>query len=371
MKKISLPIRFLKSTFCFFILVLPFGCNDDLADLSNEKIIEDKAVVIYNSSNQGASASGRISDYVYNGFVTRDRLGDLYAFAAGNLSEFSITEPSTFKVGNGFNTSNEIFSADFNGDKKNDILYKDGSNLKMYYWNNVPGYYSYYRPGNGAIVFQNAFFSNYFVADFTGDGNSDLIVRNSSGVLFLYPWSNSLGFNQGYSGIQVGHGFNFTHFFVADWDSDGTADLICRDQVGTLKFYPCKNSTFYGNGGGNIIGNRFDFVNYYIGEFTGDNLPDLVGRTSSGDLKLYPFMNNTFIGNNGGRVIGSYFSANTFLCFGNFNSKPGFYDLLAINSSNNSVLHYQYNKSLRLITSASGPWSLRSYWGNGFFPGFY
>ena len=70
--------------------------------------------------------------------------------------------------------------------------------------------------------------TNYFVADWTGDGIPDLLVRNTSGDMLLFPFKNGTFYNAG-GPIKVGNGWNsITDYFVADWTGDGISDLACQ-----------------------------------------------------------------------------------------------------------------------------------------------
>lgn len=368
------PKKITKTMYLLICLGISFyGCKEDLEKPSSSKSNSEPAIIVYNQTNANTNSNGRIAGYLKNGFVNRDLSGNLNAFVATRINDnpFFIARAATFLVGNGFFSGqpniSDFLSGDFNGDGYTDLLcrFYDGT-LRMYFWDTESG--SYYRNYNGGIVLTNAYFSNYLVADFNGDNLSDLIVRDSNGVLYFYPWDNGLGFSTSIAGTQVGHGFNFTHFFVADWNGDGTADLICRDNAGTLRFYPFRYNTFYGNGGGTVVGNRFGFQDYFVGEFTGDNLPDLVGRLSNGNLLMYPFFYDTFIGNGGGRVIaGGITQPNVF--FGDWSGLTGFNDIIAI-TSNGRVDYYQYNIAGRQVTS--GRFGLAD-WGQyvGFLPGRY
>ncbi|WP_037678745.1 trypsin-like serine protease [Streptomyces griseus] len=77
--------------------------------------------------------------------------------------------------------------------------------------------------------------------DLSGDGKADLLVRNGSGVLYLYrgtqqqntPWS---------ARVQARTGFTFTSYVAnGDVTGDGIADLITRDASGNLWLYPGTN----------------------------------------------------------------------------------------------------------------------------------
>ena len=45
-------------------------------------------------------------------------------------------------------------------------------------------------------------------------------------------------------------------------------DLIVRDETGGLYLYPFRNDTFYNNGGGTQVGNGFNFTDYFVGNWT-------------------------------------------------------------------------------------------------------
>lgn len=351
-----------------FVISFLQGCNESSEEFqANEK--HAWPVIVYASDFERSNSAGRIQGYTKNGFVNRTSLGTLHAFAVGRglvTNPFFITPAANFQVGHEFTGIAQYFSADFNGDQMTDLLTRDqGGDFRMYYWNNAQK--TYYGNLNGAIVLQGTNFTNYLVGDFTGDRIADLLVRDFNGVLFLYPWDTTLGFNNPVAGTQVGHSFNFTHFFVADWNGDGTSDLICRNSSGSLLFFPCRNSTFYGQGGGTVVGNSFQFQDYFVGEFTGDNFPDLVGRFSNGNMHMYPFLRNTFIGNGGGRVIATITHPHVF--FGNWSQGTNFYDIVAVQTSGRAD-YFKYDIALRGVTEGTtgiANWSTYS----NFLPGLY
>jgi subtilisin family serine protease len=81
--------------------------------------------------------------------------------------------------------------------------------------------------------------------DFTGDGKSDLLARDSNGTLWTYP-----GTGTGLFGwrIKVGDGWNVMTAISAagDLTSDGKPDLTARDTNGTLWTYPGTGTGLFG-----------------------------------------------------------------------------------------------------------------------------
>jgi hypothetical protein len=46
--------------------------------------------------------------------------------------------------------------------------------------------------------------------------------------------------------VKVGNGWNsITDYFVADWTGDGIPDLLVRNSAGDMLLYPFINGTFY------------------------------------------------------------------------------------------------------------------------------
>ncbi|WP_347108772.1 VCBS repeat-containing protein [Paenarthrobacter sp. S56] len=90
----------------------------------------------------------------------------------------------------------------------------------------------------------NGFTAVFSPGDFTGDGNNDILARDSSGRLFLYEGTGDGGFR---AGRQIGSGWNGFTSIVApgDFNGDGNNDVLARDGSGNLYLYP-------GNGQGGL-----------------------------------------------------------------------------------------------------------------------
>ncbi|MBU7048099.1 MAG: hypothetical protein HXS54_16820, partial [Theionarchaea archaeon] len=84
-------------------------------------------------------------------------------------------------------------------------------------------------------------------------GTDDFVVRDSSGNMWLYQFTNET-FS---APVKVGNGWNFENYFVGNWTNDGTADLIVRKSNGEMWLYPFRNNTFYVPGYGKKVGENF------------------------------------------------------------------------------------------------------------------
>ncbi len=209
----------------------------------------------------------------------------------------------------------------------NDLITRDSSGkLWLYPGNGLGQFSSRTLIGSG----WNVFTAIIGVGDFNGDGHPDLVTRDTSGRLWMYPGNGSGGFK---SRVLIGTGWNVMSAIVSvgDFNGDGHNDFVTRDTSGRLWLYP-------GNGGGYfkthvLIGVGWNSMNAIVGvgDFNGDHHADFVTRDTSGRLWLYP-------GNGGGAFkthveIGSGWSGYTSIVGpGDFNG-DAHTDLLARDSS--------------------------------------
>ncbi|MFJ5301990.1 trypsin-like serine protease [Streptomyces sp. NPDC088350] len=127
------------------------------------------------------------------GDVTGDYLPDLVSVdSAGVLWIYPGKGNGTFgtpsRVGGGWSQYNVVVGkGDFTGDGKADLLARNKSTGALYLYKGAG------KSGSGAFAARvkvrtwasyNAFDA---VGDFTGDGKADLLIRNASGTLYVYP----------------------------------------------------------------------------------------------------------------------------------------------------------------------------------------
>jgi Domain of unknown function (DUF1906)/FG-GAP-like repeat len=176
------------------------------------------------------------------------------------------------------------------------------------------------------------------LGDFTGDGWSDLIARqSSSGLLYLYPGTSG-GFP---AMVQIGAGWNsmdsITRF--GDFNLDGREDVIARESAtGALWLYR-------GNGAGFPSRVKIGLRGWNgmreitpIGDFNGDGYPDLVAvETSTGNLYYYPGLGNSLAPR---LLLGTGWNAmDELVGIGDFN-RDGRVDLIARQSATGDLWFY-------------------------------
>ncbi|OSP09447.1 VCBS repeat domain-containing M23 family metallopeptidase [Microbacterium sp. LEMMJ01] len=122
--------------------------------------------------------------------------------------------------------------------------------------------------------------------DFNGDGNADILVARSDGVLEFYAGNGVGGFR---AANTPGSGwYSMRHVASgADFTGDGRQDLIGVSEGGVLTVYR-------GNGAGGFstphitYGGGWDAFHYLIaGDFDGDGRGDILAVTGTGALQLY------------------------------------------------------------------------------------
>ncbi|WP_432134107.1 trypsin-like serine protease [Streptomyces sp. bgisy154] len=166
----------------------------------------------------------------YQDYLIRTPDGSLYFFGFNGVDSYE-----TLRIGGGWNVmKNIVVPGDLSGDGLPDLLAQDNNgDLWMY-------------PGKG-----NGFFGTRIKAgwgwgaltifgkgDYTNDGKPDLLARDSSGTLWLYPGRGVGSWPLG-SRVKAGWGWNFNAYVTTgDVNGDGKADLVTRDGSGNLWLYP-------------------------------------------------------------------------------------------------------------------------------------
>jgi hypothetical protein len=251
----------------------PIRYNHRLAYLSSADVQVVSAV-------PGPAASAR------QNLIARDASGNLWQYQG--TGDASAPFLSRYKVGYGWGgydamTPMSVFHADGTGD----MVARDGSgNLWYYLGSGNPS--APYKPRVKAGYGWGGY-TMLGLGDVTGDGKPDLLARDSSGGLYVYPGTGSTTSPFG-PRVKAGYGWGgYTMANSGDTTGDGKPDLLARDSSGNLYVYPGSGDPTapfgprvkagYGWGGYTMVG---------PGDVNGDTKPDLVARDSSGNLYLYP-----------------------------------------------------------------------------------
>ncbi|BCW57856.1 hypothetical protein StoSoilB20_12030 [Arthrobacter sp. StoSoilB20] len=173
---------------------------------------------------------------------------------------------------------------DFNGDGDADVIARDTTGtLWLYPGNGQGGWLPRLQIGSG----WNSMSAITSGGDFNGDQSTDVMARDISGGLWLYPGNGRGGW---LPRTQIGSGWNAMSVIqgVKDFNGDGMSDVLARDNAGALWLYPgngkagwfARTQVGTGWGGMSLITSP--------GDLNGDNAADVLARDPAGSLWLYP-----------------------------------------------------------------------------------
>ncbi|MCC3779060.1 FG-GAP-like repeat-containing protein [Streptomyces sp. UNOB3_S3] len=135
-------------------------------------------------------------------------------------------------------------------------------------------------------------FTQTTAGDVTGDGIPDVIAADRKHDLYLWPGNTDVDDARHGDGTLAARprrltgGWEFTQTVAADFTGDGRTDLIAKDASDTLHLWP-------GNGDGTFgrprpLTGGWRFTQTTAGDVTGDGVPDLVAAGADGVLRVWP-----------------------------------------------------------------------------------
>ncbi|MBD0744928.1 hypothetical protein BG418_25095 [Streptomyces sp. CBMA152] len=127
-------------------------------------------------------------------------------------------------------------------------------------------------------------------ADFDRDGTADLLARDGRGNLYLWPGNQDIdapGHGDGTFGGRrlLTDGWNFTQTTTGDFNADGKIDLIAQDSAKNLYLWAGRgNGTFQRP---RLLTDGWNFTQTTAGDFNGDGKVDLIAQDSAKNLYLW------------------------------------------------------------------------------------
>ena len=178
-------------------------------------------------------------------------------------------------------------SADFNGDGKSDILWRDDDGT-VALWQM-----------NGAQLAINTSLglvgNEWHIdgsANFNGDGKNDILWRNDSGAVALWQMNGS----QIASNASLGSvGTEWHVVALADVGNDHRSDILWRNDNGTVALWQMNGTQVVSNTSFGVIGNDWHVVG--AGDFNGDGNNDILWRDDDGTVAIWQ-MNGASIQSN-------------------------------------------------------------------------
>ncbi|MGN7251144.1 FG-GAP-like repeat-containing protein [Arthrobacter sp. SAFR-014] len=215
------------------------------------------------------------------GLLARSSDGSLSFYAGNGAGAFR--EP--VRLGAGWGAFETIIGGhDFSGDGQTDVLVGTSAGTLALY------------PGTGGSRLAprvslgtgwNKYSQVWGAGDMTGDGRTDVLALTPQGQLFLHPGNGSGGFTAARllnSGWQT-----YSQIFSAgNIDGSGGPDIVARAADGRLWIYPS-------DGKGTLLARKLIGAGWQgftrilsPGDFTGDGKSDLMAQTPDSRLWVYP-----------------------------------------------------------------------------------
>ncbi len=193
--------------------------------------------------------------------------------------------------------------ADFNGDGKSDVLVRGVSG-----WNTTPVFFS---NGDGSLTYTddadptksifNAAGSQAFVGDFNGDGKTDVLVKGVSGwdttPVFFSNGDGTFRFSNATDPTKTLFNLASAETLVGDFDGDGKTDVIVRGISGwdtTPVFFSNGDGTFRFSNAADPTKTVFNTqgAQALIGDVNGDGKADVILKNGAGWSATPVFLSN-------------------------------------------------------------------------------
>ncbi|WP_052434105.1 FG-GAP-like repeat-containing protein [Streptacidiphilus melanogenes] len=221
----------------------------------------------------GITAQG--SDHVITAFCSSDMHG-CFNGGVGSISD----------IDQQFNLV--LAAGDMNGDGSPDLLIRSKSGALYRFWGLGVGVVELNSSKKTLLgTGWNQYTRILAPGDLTGDGITDVVGIDRSGVMWLHPGTANGGLG---SRVRVGSGWNSFNLVAGHGDltGDGIADLVARDSGGHLW-------TFVGNGHGGFeahhvyVGSGWGQYNAVVlgGDLNGQGHQQLIARLPNGQCYLY------------------------------------------------------------------------------------
>jgi hypothetical protein len=191
-----------------------------------------------------------------------------------------------------------VVANDFNGDGMSDILLRndDGSLFDLLGTQNG----GFTNNGNQSFASLPTSWHVDGTGDFNGDGHADLLLRNDNGTMTDWLGTANGGFavNDANATVAVGTGWHVAG--VGDFNGDGKADILWRNDNGVIfNFLGTANGGVLNNGDNSYVNVDNVWHVAAVADFNGDGRADILWRNDNGTIFDFLGTANGGVVNNG------------------------------------------------------------------------
>lgn len=169
---------------------------------------------------------------------------------------------------------------DFNGDGRSDVLWRDDTGQLSQWIATASGAFG---AGAGAAV--SISWKVAGLGDFDGDGRWDVLWRNDNGALVNWLGSSSGGWLQNGVNWNSSIGADWHVVGIADFNGDGRSDILWRNDNGQLSDWLGTSVGGFVQGTGTAVPLSWKVAG--TGDFDGDGRDDILWRNDNGQMNVW------------------------------------------------------------------------------------
>ena len=172
-------------------------------------------------------------------------------------------------------------TGDFNGDGRDDVLFRNDNGAIFNLLGTANG--GVQNNGDNSYMGLSSSWTVSGVGDFNGDGKDDILFRDANGVIFNYLGTASGGFTGNTGNLYTDIGDEWTVAGTGDFNGDGRDDILFRNDNGAItNFLGTANGGIQNNGDNiyTVVDNAWHIAG--VGDFNGDGRDDILWRNDNG-----------------------------------------------------------------------------------------
>ncbi|HEX8840184.1 MAG TPA: VCBS repeat-containing protein [Sphingomicrobium sp.] len=198
-----------------------------------------------------------------------------------------------------------VGTGDFNGDGKTDVLLR-GDNGAVTDWLIGPSDATIVDVPDAPFIKESGFHiivpNDWHVVgtgDFNGDGYDDILWRSDAGTVREWLGQADGLFHGNVANLDITVPTDWNVAGIADFNGDGYADILWRSDAGTVRDWLGQaDGGFHGNVANLNITVPLDWRIAATGDYNGDGYADILWRDNDGTLRDWLGQaNGTFVGN--------------------------------------------------------------------------